>query len=65
MGVSDSKSLVIASDEQKELDDNILTEVCRVKLDGSSLSKLTGVGKFFYIHVFVYQTRAASLFIFL
>ncbi|XVF46399.1 hypothetical protein PTKIN_Ptkin03bG0023600 [Pterospermum kingtungense] len=46
VGVSDSKSLVIASDvEKKELDDNILNEVCRVKLDGSSLSKLTGVGE--------------------
>lgn len=65
MGVSDSKSLVIASDvEKKELDDNVLTEICRAKLDGSSLSKLTGVGKFFPCF-FVYQTRADFLFIFL
>ncbi|XP_021279314.1 uncharacterized protein LOC110412967 isoform X1 [Herrania umbratica] len=46
VGVSDSKSLVVASDaKQKELDDNLLTEVCRVKSDGSSLSKLNGVGE--------------------
>ncbi|TYH80913.1 hypothetical protein ES332_D03G165100v1 [Gossypium tomentosum] len=46
VGVSDSKSLIIASDvKQKELDDNILAEVCRVKSDGSSLSKITSLGE--------------------
>jgi len=55
VGVSDSKSLVVTPDiKQKELDDNILSEVWRVKSDGSSLSKLSGFGKFFYIHVLIY-----------
>ncbi|GLU11768.1 hypothetical protein SLE2022_284900 [Rubroshorea leprosula] len=41
VGVSDSKSLVLTSDVIKaELNDNFLSEVCRVKSDGSSLSKL-------------------------
>ncbi|XWS74240.1 hypothetical protein CRYUN_Cryun02cG0198600 [Craigia yunnanensis] len=66
VGVFDSKSLVIASDvTQKELDDNILTEVCRVKSDGYSLSKLTGIVKFFYIHIFVYQTSCFFIYIFI
>lgn len=63
--MSDSKSLVVASDaKQKELHDNLLTEVCRVKSDGSSLSKVNGVGKLFYIHVLFYQRRATPLIIF-
>ncbi|KAE8680501.1 hypothetical protein F3Y22_tig00111388pilonHSYRG00205 [Hibiscus syriacus] len=46
VGVSDGKSLVIASDvNQKELDDNILAEVCRVKSDGFSLSKLNSLAE--------------------
>ncbi|KAE8664967.1 alpha-(1,4)-fucosyltransferase-like [Hibiscus syriacus] len=46
VGVSDSKSLVIASDvTQKELDDDILAEVYRVKSVGSSLSTLTSLGE--------------------
>ncbi|OMO67526.1 Homoserine dehydrogenase, catalytic [Corchorus capsularis] len=46
VGVSDSRSLVVTPDiKQKELDDNILSEVWRVKSDGSSLSKLSGFGE--------------------
>ncbi|XP_048139402.1 bifunctional aspartokinase/homoserine dehydrogenase 1 isoform X1 [Rhodamnia argentea] len=45
VGVCDSKSLVVAPDAHpSELDDNFLLEVCRVKGDGSSLSKLSGFG---------------------
>ncbi|XP_065868797.1 uncharacterized protein [Euphorbia lathyris] len=41
VGVSDSKSLVVASDVlTRELDDKFLSEICRVKLSGSSLSTL-------------------------
>ncbi|WCJ41527.1 Bifunctional aspartokinase/homoserine dehydrogenase [Euphorbia peplus] len=43
VGVSDSKSLVVASDVlTRELDDKFLSEICRVKLSGSSLSTLGG-----------------------
>ncbi|TXG73429.1 hypothetical protein EZV62_002008 [Acer yangbiense] len=45
VGVCDSKSLVVASDVlSKELNDNFLSEVCRVKADGSSLLTLGGLG---------------------
>ncbi|KAG8655583.1 bifunctional aspartokinase/homoserine dehydrogenase isoform X1 [Manihot esculenta] len=41
VGVCDSKSLVVASDVfTRELNDKFLVEVCRVKLNGLSLSKL-------------------------
>ncbi|KAH7541883.1 uncharacterized protein LOC107410363 [Ziziphus jujuba] len=47
VGVCDSKSLVVASDVfSMELGDEILLEVCRVKLDGSSLLTLSGSGEF-------------------
>ncbi|KAL5763604.1 hypothetical protein ACOSQ2_016198 [Xanthoceras sorbifolium] len=46
VGVCDSKSLVVASDVlTKELNDNFLSEICRVKVDGSSLLKLGGLGE--------------------
>lgn len=45
MGVSDSKSLLLASDMfTRELDDTILNEVSRVKLGGSSLKTLSSFG---------------------
>ncbi|KAI3409515.1 Homoserine dehydrogenase (HDH) [Psidium guajava] len=45
VGVCDSKSLVVAPDVHAlELDDKFLLEVCRVKGDGSSLSKLSSFG---------------------
>lgn len=45
VGVCDSKSLVVASDVfSTEIGDEVLLEVCRVKLDGSSLSTLRGTG---------------------
>ncbi|CAN0858121.1 Bifunctional aspartokinase/homoserine dehydrogenase [Linum grandiflorum] len=45
VGVSDSKSLVVASNVLTgELKDDFLSEVCRVKSDGSSLSKLVQLG---------------------
>lgn len=41
VGVSDSKSLVVASDVfTKEFNDNLLSEICRLKADHSSLSML-------------------------
>lgn len=41
VGVSDSKSLVVASDVfTKEFNDNLLSEICRLKADHSSLSTL-------------------------
>lgn len=41
VGVSDSKSLVVASDIfTKEFNDNLLSEICRLKADHSSLSTL-------------------------
>ncbi|KAH9773646.1 homoserine dehydrogenase [Citrus sinensis] len=41
VGVSDSKSLVVASDVfTKEFNDNLLSEICRLKADRSSLSTL-------------------------
>ncbi|XP_015967739.1 homoserine dehydrogenase isoform X2 [Arachis duranensis] len=41
LGVSDSKSLVVTEDSSnKGLDDKFLMELCRVKRDGGSLSKL-------------------------
>ncbi|KAF3439516.1 hypothetical protein FNV43_RR17794 [Rhamnella rubrinervis] len=47
VGVCDSKSLVVASDMfSMGIGDDILLEVCRVKLDGSSLSTLSGSGEF-------------------
>ncbi|KAI5327073.1 hypothetical protein PRUPE_5G009800 [Prunus persica] len=43
VGVSDSKSLVVASDAfTMELGDTFLMEVCRVKSDGASLSTISG-----------------------
>ncbi|CAN0858126.1 Bifunctional aspartokinase/homoserine dehydrogenase [Linum grandiflorum] len=48
VGVSDSKSLVVASNVLTgELKDDFLSEVCRVKSDGSSLSKLVQLGLVF------------------
>ncbi|KAG8655586.1 hypothetical protein MANES_04G055488v8 [Manihot esculenta] len=45
VGVCDSKSLVVASDVfTRELNDKFLVEVCRVKLNGLSLSKLADFG---------------------
>lgn len=45
VGVSDSKSLLLASDMfTRELDDTILNEVSRVKLGGSSLKTLSSFG---------------------
>lgn len=45
MGVCDSKSLIVVSDElSMELDDEFLLEVCRVKLSGSSLLTLCNSG---------------------
>ncbi|CAL2257992.1 unnamed protein product [Prunus armeniaca] len=46
VGVSDSKSLVVASDAfTMELGDTFLMEVCRVKSDGASLSTISGCGE--------------------
>ncbi|PQM36422.1 bifunctional aspartokinase/homoserine dehydrogenase [Prunus yedoensis var. nudiflora] len=46
VGVSDSKSLVVASDAfTMELGDTFLMEVCRVKSDGASLSTISGYGE--------------------
>lgn len=46
VGVCDSKSLVVASDVfTRELNDKFLVEVCRVKLNGLSLSKLADFGE--------------------
>ncbi|XP_008237972.1 PREDICTED: bifunctional aspartokinase/homoserine dehydrogenase [Prunus mume] len=46
VGVSDSKSLVVASDAfTTELGDTFLMEVCRVKSDGASLSTISGYGE--------------------
>ncbi|XP_024956378.2 uncharacterized protein LOC102618930 isoform X2 [Citrus sinensis] len=43
VGVSDSKSLVVASDVfTKEFNDNLLSEICRLKAGHSSLSTLIG-----------------------
>lgn len=43
VGVSDSNSLVVASDVfTKEFNDNLLSEICRLKADHSSLSTLIG-----------------------
>ncbi|KAL1318081.1 hypothetical protein HN51_070348 [Arachis hypogaea] len=45
LGVSDSKSLVVTEDSSnKGLDDKFLMELCRVKRDGGSLSKLGDLG---------------------
>ncbi|KAK2652486.1 hypothetical protein Ddye_012342 [Dipteronia dyeriana] len=45
VGVCDSKSLVVASDVlSNELNDNFLSEVFRVKVDGSCLLTLGGLG---------------------
>ena len=45
VGVSDSKSLLLASDVfTRELDDTFLNEVSRVKLGGSSLKTLSSFG---------------------
>ena len=45
VGVSDSKSLIIVSDVfSMELDDKFLLEVCRAKLNGSSLQTLCSSG---------------------
>lgn len=45
VGVCDSRSLLVAPDVfSKELDDTLLTELCRVKLQGSSLLTLNGFG---------------------
>ncbi|KAF5447269.1 hypothetical protein F2P56_032836 [Juglans regia] len=47
VGVCDSKSLIVVSDElSMELDDEFLLEVCRVKLNGSSLLTLCNSGQF-------------------
>lgn len=49
VGVSDSKSLVVAPDVlAREFNDKFLSEVCRVKLDGSSLSTLSALGNLLY-----------------
>ncbi|KAK2648662.1 hypothetical protein Ddye_016151 [Dipteronia dyeriana] len=46
VGVCDSKSLVVASDVlSNELNDNFLSEVFRVKVDGFSLLTLWGLGE--------------------
>lgn len=46
VGVCDSKSILIASDASTtELNDNLLSEVCRVKSSGSSLSAISNLGK--------------------
>ncbi|CAK9165282.1 unnamed protein product [Ilex paraguariensis] len=46
VGVCDSKSLLVALDVfTMELDDTFLMEVCRVKLNGSSLLTLSNVGE--------------------
>ncbi|KAJ7964853.1 Homoserine dehydrogenase [Quillaja saponaria] len=46
VGAGDSKSLVVTSDLfSGELNDNFLSEVCRVKSDGSSLSTINGSGE--------------------
>ncbi|XP_059659755.1 uncharacterized protein LOC132306391 isoform X2 [Cornus florida] len=46
VGVCDSKSLVVASDVfTMDLDDAFLAEVCRVKLNGSSLLTLSNFGQ--------------------
>lgn len=45
MGVCDSKSLIIVSDVfSMELDDKFLLEICRAKLNGSSLLTLCSSG---------------------
>ena len=45
MGISDSKSLILASDLfTRELEDTFLNEVSRVKLGGSSLKTLSSFG---------------------
>lgn len=50
VGVSDSKSLVVVSDVfSMELDDKLLSEICRIKSDGSSLLTLTSSGNTLYI----------------
>ncbi|CAN6557410.1 unnamed protein product [Malus baccata var. baccata] len=47
VGVSDSKSLLVASDAfTMELPDDSLLEVCRAKSNGASLSTLSGYGEF-------------------
>ncbi|MED6186369.1 hypothetical protein PIB30_066012 [Stylosanthes scabra] len=47
LGVSDSKSLVVSEDSaNKGLDDKFLMELCRVKRDGGSLSKLGDLGDY-------------------
>ncbi|XP_050112243.1 uncharacterized protein LOC126590777 [Malus sylvestris] len=47
VGVSDSKSLLVASDAfTMELPDDFLLEVCRAKSNGASLSTLSGYGEF-------------------
>lgn len=46
VGVSDSKSLLVAPDLfTTELNDTFLSEVCRIKSDGSSLLKCSGFGE--------------------
>jgi hypothetical protein len=46
VGVCDSKSLVFASDViTRELNDQTLSEVCRFKSNGSSLSALGDLGE--------------------
>lgn len=45
VGVCDSKSLVVPMDVLKEeLNDELLSEVCRIKSTGSSLLKLGDLG---------------------
>lgn len=47
VGVSDSKSLLVASDAfTMELPDDFLLQVCRAKSNGASLSTLSGYGNF-------------------
>ncbi|MED6146355.1 hypothetical protein PIB30_033657 [Stylosanthes scabra] len=47
LGVSDSKSLVVTEDSSnKGLDDKFLMELCRIKRDGGSLSKLGDLGDY-------------------
>lgn len=47
VGVCDSKSLIIGSDVfSMELDDKFLMEICRVKMNGSSLLTLSSSGEY-------------------
>ncbi|KAI4305823.1 hypothetical protein L6164_029165 [Bauhinia variegata] len=59
VGVCDSRSLVVAADFlNKELDDSFLSELCRVKLGGSSLAKLADLGE---CQVFVHPESQGKL----